>query len=67
MLTSKELRTKDMKALQKELIQARESSVKARIPVAMGQDKKSTESKKKQHYVARILTVMNEKTNPIQS
>ena len=59
MLTLKELRTKDMKALQQELKNARTVAVKTQIPVRMGQDKKSCEAKKKQHYVAQILTVMN--------
>jgi ribosomal protein L29 len=63
MLTLKELRKLNSGDLQIELKKAREESLKAMIPVRMGQDKKTTEAKKKQRYVAQILTIMNQSRN----
>jgi ribosomal protein L29 len=60
MLTVQELRKKSLKDLNAELRSARVAAVKAQIPLRMNQDKKAAEGKKKQRYVAQILTVMNE-------
>jgi len=63
MLTIQELRKLSTNDLQVELKKARENAFKAMIPVRMGQDKKTTEAKKKQRYVAQILTLINELRN----
>lgn len=60
MLTLQELRKKGTKDLQKELKDAHQALSKARIPVRMSQDKKSSDAKKKQRYIAQILTILNQ-------
>jgi ribosomal protein L29 len=61
MLSTEELRKKDLKALNEELVKAREALLAAQLSVRMNQDKKAHLIRSNKRYVAQILTVMNEK------
>ena len=60
-MSAKELRSKDTKDLQGELIKLRREQFSLRMQAASGQTVKSSDFSKVKKSIARVKTVMNEK------
>ena len=66
MMTTKEIRQLDLKAIRKEIKTAKLDITKEEIKIHMDQDKNTSSLRPMRKYIARLVTVLNEKVFLLQ-